>query len=114
VADPWWSSKGSLLQRSNHALHRCLPLPHETTLSNSKPSRVSPRSVLLRLAEQQISTSRFLSAVSPTLFRTTQSPVPSAVLHITASATLDTAASLYSISIGPAFAANTGGFLLTA
>ena len=32
VVDPWWSSKGSRLQKSNFVLHRS-PLPHETALS---------------------------------------------------------------------------------
>jgi Transposase IS116/IS110/IS902 family len=39
------SSKDSPLLKSNFVLHRCSPLRHEATLSNSNPSRVSARSV---------------------------------------------------------------------
>src|SRR6267142_5955319 len=116
VVDRWWSSKGFRLQKSNFVLHlhRCSPLPHETTLSNSNPSRVSACSVPVRVAAKQISSSSFLSAVSAMLFRTSQFPLSSAMLQRTASATLCTAVSPHSISIGPASAATTGGFLLTA
>jgi hypothetical protein len=48
------------------------------------------------------------------LFLTNQFPLSSAVLYRTLSATLDTAVFPHSISIGPASAATTGGFLLTA
>jgi hypothetical protein len=112
VVDRWWSSKGSRLQKSNFVLHRS-PLPHETTFSNSNPSRVSACSVPLRLAAKQISSSSFLSALSGILFRNSQLSPSSAVLQRTVSATLRTAVSHHSISIGPASAATTSGFLLT-
>src|SRR5713226_3711665 len=54
VVDRCGSSKGLLLPRSNFVL---LPLssllPHETTIYNTKPLRVSARSVSLRLAVLQ-------------------------------------------------------------
>jgi hypothetical protein len=112
VVDRWWSSKGSRLQKSNFVLHRS-PLPHETTFSNSNPSRVSACSVPLRLAAKQISPSSFLSALSAILFRNSQLSPSSAVLQRTVSATLRTAVSHHSISIGPASAATTSGFLVT-
>ena len=49
VEDRWQSSKGSRLQKSNFALHRCSLLPHETPLANPNPSRLSARSVSLCL-----------------------------------------------------------------
>src|SRR6266478_4171193 len=100
VVDRWWSSKGSPLQKSNFVLNRC-SLPHETTLSNSNTSRVSACSLPLRLAAEQISSFSFRSALSGLLFRSSQSPLLSAVLYRTASATLHTAVSPHSISIGP-------------
>ena len=102
VVDRWWSSKGSRLQKSNFVprLHRCSPLPHETTLSNSNPSRVSACSVLLRLAAKQISSFRFLGALYAILFRRSQLPLSAAMLRRTVSAAPRTAASPHSISIG--------------
>src|SRR6267154_3605944 len=113
VVDRWWSSKGSPLQKSNFVLHRC-SLPHETTLSNSNPSRVSACSLPLRLAAQQISSSRLLGALYAILCRPSQPLLSSAMLYRTISATLHTAVSSHSISIGPASAATTSGFLLAA
>jgi hypothetical protein len=96
VVDRWWSSKGSRLQKSNFVLHRS-PLPHETTFSNSNPSRVSACSVPLRLAAKQISPSSFLSALSAILFRNSQLSPSSAVLQRTVSATLRTAFSPFNL-----------------
>jgi hypothetical protein len=53
VLDRWWSSKGSRLPRYNFVLHRCSPLPHETTLSINRILRASPRSVVVRLIAEQ-------------------------------------------------------------
>jgi hypothetical protein len=113
VVDGWWSSKGSRLQKSNFVLHRC-SLPHETTLSNSNPSRVSACSLPLPLAAEQISSSRLLGAIYAILFRASQPLLSSAMFYRTVSATLHTAVSSHSISIGPASAATTSGFLLAA
>jgi NAD(P)H-binding len=55
----------------------------------------------------------FLSALSAILFRNSQLSPSSAVLQRTVSATLRTAVSHHSISIGPASAATTSGFLVT-
>src|SRR6266404_536975 len=114
VADRWWSWKGSPLQKSNSVLHLRSPLQHETTFSNSHPSRVSTCCVPLRLASQQISLSNLFSVVSAILFLVRQLPKSSAVLYRTALAIFKTVVSSHSISIGPASAATTGGFLLTA
>ncbi len=114
VVDRWWSSRGTPLRTSNFGLHRWSLLPHETTLSSSNPSRVSACSLPLRLAAEPISSSRFLGAVYAIRFRASQLPLSSAVLCRTVSATPHTAVSPPSISIGPASAATTGGFLLTA
>ena len=81
AVDPWWSLKDSLLQKFNYALHRCSPPPHETTVSNSNPSRVSACTVPLRLAIQQLSSSSFLSTVFATLFRLSYLQISSAVLY---------------------------------
>src|SRR5271169_5376642 len=112
VVGRWWSSKGLRLQKSNFVLHRCSLLPHETPLSNPNPSRVSACSVSLRLNPQQNSILNFLSASSTILCCPTPFPAPSVVLCRTFSATLHTAVSPHSISIGPASAATTSGFVL--
>src|SRR5215467_229519 len=113
VVDRWWSSSVSLLPKSNFALHRCSLLPHETTLSSPHPSRVSACSISLRLNPEQNSFPRLLSAGSAILSRCSQLSPSAAVLSRTVSATLYTAVSYHSISIGPASAATTGGLLLT-
>jgi len=77
-------------------------------------SRVSACTVPLRLAIQQLSSSSFLSTVFATLFRLSYLQISSAVLYHTVSVTLHTAVFPHSISIGPASAATTSGFLLTA
>src|SRR5437879_8710225 len=112
VVDRWWSSKGLRLQKSNFVLHRCSLLPHETPLSNPNPSRHSACSVSLRLNPQQDSILNFLSASSAILSCPTPFPASSAVLYRTVSATLHTTVSSHSISIRPASAATTSGFLL--
>src|SRR4029434_7517528 len=104
---------GSPLQKFDFVLHHC-SLPHETTLSNSNPSRVSASSLPLRLAAQQTSSARLLGAIYAILFRASQPLLSSAMLYRTISATLHTAVSSHSISIGPASAATTSGFLLAA
>src|SRR5467141_3735932 len=114
VVDRWWSSKGLRLQRFNFGLHRCSLLPHETPLSNPHPARLSACSVSLRLNAEQNSILNFLSASSTILSCPSPFPAPSAVLYRTVSATLHTAVSSHSISIGPASAATTSGFLLAA
>ena|SRR5208283_1301774 len=59
VATRWWSSKDLRLPKSNFVLHQFWSrLPHETTLSSAKSLRASTRSRLLRLAAQNISSSR--------------------------------------------------------
>src|SRR5882757_4005543 len=60
VLDRWWSSRDSRLPRCNSVLHRWSPLPHETTLSINTILRASPRSVVVRLVAEQISSSCFL------------------------------------------------------
>ena len=114
AVDRWWSSKGSPLQKSNYALHHCSLLPHETTLSNSNSSRLSACSASLPLNAEQNPFSSFLSEAFTIFSRGRQLPTPSAALSRTVSAILYTAPFLHSISIGPASAANTGDFLLTA
>jgi hypothetical protein len=71
-------------------------------------------SVSLRLNAEQNPFSSFLSEAFTIFSHGRQLPTSSAVLSRTVSATLYTAPFLHSISIGPASAANTGGFLLTA
>jgi hypothetical protein len=86
-----------------------------TRLSQARDSsHASPCSVPLRLASQQISFSNLLSVVSAILSPVSQLPKPSAALYRTTLATFNTVVSSHSISIGPASAATTGGFLLTA
>jgi len=114
VADRWWSSKGLRPQKSNFVLRRCSLLPHETLLSNPNPSRLSACSVSLCFNSQQNSVLNFLSASSTIFSCPSPLPASSAVLYRTASATLHTAVSPHSISIGPASAAATSGFLLAA
>src|SRR5215469_2358773 len=114
VADRWWSSKGLRLQKSNFVLHRYSLLPHETPFSNSNLSRLSACCVSLRLNSEQNSILNFLSASSTILSCPSPLPASSAVLDRTVSATLHAAASSHSISIGPASAADTSGFLLAA
>jgi|GEM_PF-5141060 len=75
---------------------------------------LSSCSVPLRLASHQLSFPNLLSLVSPILSLVSQFPQSSAVLCRPALATFITVGSAHSISIGPASAANTGGFLLTA
>ena len=106
VVDRWWSSKGSPLRKSNFAPHHGSLLPHETPLSNPNPSRLSACSVFLRLNTEQNSILNFLDPSSTILSCPSPFPAPSAVLYRTASATLHTAVSSHSISIGPASAAN--------
>ena len=53
------SSKGSRPPRCNFVLHRRSSRPHETTPSNSNSSRVSPRSVPLRFAAEEIPSTTF-------------------------------------------------------
>src|SRR5207245_2335866 len=103
---PMWSSKGSPLRKSNFAPHHGSLLPHETPLSNPNPSRLSACSVFLRLNTEQNSILNFLDPSSTILSCPSPFPAPSAVLYRTASATLHTAVSSHSISIGPASAAN--------
>src|SRR6266403_578425 len=114
VADRWWLSKGSPLPRSHSGLHRCSLLPHETLLSNPHPARLSACSISLRLNAEQNSILNFLSASSTILSCPSLFPASSAVLYRTVSATLHTAVSSHSISIGPASAATASGFLLAA
>ena len=114
VVDRWWSSKGLRLRKSNFVPHHCSLLPHETPLSNPNPSRLSACSVSLRLNAEQNSILNFLGASSTILSCPSPFPAPSAVLYRTVSATLHTAVSSHSISIGPASAATTSGFLLAA
>src|ERR1700719_1969677 len=114
VVDRWWLSKGLRLPRSNFDLHRCSLLPHETLLSNPHPARLSACSVSLRLKGEQNSILNFLSASSTILSRLSPFLASSAVLYRTVSATLHTVVSSHSITIGPASAANTSGFLLAA
>jgi hypothetical protein len=114
VVDRWWSPKGLPLQKSNFVLHRCSLLPHETPLSNPHPARLSACSVSLRLNAQQNSILNFLSASSTLLSCPSPFPASSAPLYRTVSATLHTAVSSHSISIGPASAATPSGFLLAA
>ena len=114
VVDRWWWSKGSPLPRSNFGLHRCSLLPHETLLSNPHPARLSACSVSLRLNAERNSIPNFLSAASTILSYDSPLPASSAVLNRTVSPTLYPAVSSHSISIGPASAATTSGFLLAA
>src|SRR5713226_9414478 len=114
VVDRWWSSKGLRLRKSNFVLLHCSLLPHETLLSNPNPSRLSACSVSLRLNAEQNSIRNFLGPSSTILSCPSPFPAPSAVLYRTVSATLHTAVSPHSISIGPASAATTSGFLLAA
>ena len=106
VVDRCWSSKGLRLRKSNFVLHHCSLLPHETPLSNPNPSRLSACSVSLRLNAEQNSILNFLGPSSTILSCPSPFPPPSAVLYRTVSATLHTAVSSHSISIGPASAAN--------
>ena len=115
--DRWWSLRGSPLPRCNFVLHLWSWLPHETTLHIKKTLRASPRSVALRLRAEQIASSGFLghslrnfSSQEPTSGRT----VSSVVLRRTVPAHLYASPSLHSICIGPASAANAGGFLQVA
>jgi hypothetical protein len=78
------------------------------------PSRLSACSVSLRLNAEQNSILNFLNASSAILSCPSPFPVSSAVLYRTVSAILHTAVSSHSISIGPASAATTSGFLLAA
>src|ERR1700752_1647839 len=114
VVDRWSSSKDSRLQKSNFVLRHWSPLPHETTLSNSNPLRVWAGPVPLRFAAEQISSFNLLNAVSALLPPARQLPASSAVLYSTVRASFYTAVSSHSVSIGPASAATTRGFLLTA
>src|SRR5215470_2759313 len=114
VADRWWSSKDSPLQKSNCALHRGSPPRHEGTFSNSKSSRASTCCAPLRSATKQISPSSVTRAITGILLRKSESLPLFVLLYRTASATLDTVLFAHSIPIGPASAATTGGFLLTA
>jgi len=82
-------------------------------LSRTLP-RVSACSLPLRLAAEQISSSRLLGAIYAILFRASQPLLSSVMLYRTVSATLHTAVSFHSISIGSASAATTSGFLLAA
>ena len=114
VVDRWWSSKGLRLQKSNFALHRCSLPPHETPLSNPHPARFWACSFSPRLNAEQNSILNFLSASSTPLSCPSPFPAASAVLYRTVPATLNTAVSSHSISIGPASAATTSGFVLAA
>src|SRR5258708_1046852 len=112
------SSRGLLLSRSNSVLHLSWSLlPHESTLYSTKPLRVPARSVSLRLVLLQISSFHFLqlslrkNSAPTSLFPPS---LPAALLSHTVPANLGTAPSHNSICIGPASAAITGGFLLTA
>jgi hypothetical protein len=87
-------------------MKRFSPTPH--------PARLSACSVSLRLNAEQNSILNFLSASFAILSCPSPFPAPSAVLYRTVSATLHTAVSSHSISIGPASAATTSGFLLAA
>jgi len=94
--------------------HHCSLRPHETTLSSPNPRRVPTCSVSVRLNPEQNSIPNLLSAASPILscdHPLLGSPV---VLYRTVLATLYTAVSPHSISIGSASAATTSGFLLAA
>src|ERR1019366_9198974 len=56
----WSSSRDLLLPRSNFVLPPFWPrLPHESAAHNTKALRALPRSVPLRLAAEQIASSRF-------------------------------------------------------
>ncbi len=115
VVDRWWSSKGLRLHRSNFGLHRCSLLPHETPLSNPHPARLSACSVSLRLNAEQNSIRNSLGPSSTMLScPKVRFPASPAVLYRTVSTTLHTVVSSHSISIGPASAATTSGFLLAA
>src|ERR1019366_6890548 len=99
VAGLWSSSRDLLRPRSNSVLHPSWPrLPHETAVHNPKTLRASLRSVPLRLAAEQISSSPFSTlsvsdnlALLSALGRT----VLSSALRRTAPAYLDTALSLH-------------------
>ena len=114
VVDRWWSSKGLRLQRSNFGLHRCSLLPHETPLSNPHPARLSACSVSLRLNAEQNSILNSLGPSSTML--SCPSPFPGVSCRALPHSLHDThtAVSSHSISIGPASAATTSGFLLAA
>src|SRR6266704_794227 len=98
VAERWWSSKDSLLPRSNFVLPPpCSLRLHETTLYHKKSLRVSAHSVSLRLAVPQTAPFYFLRpGLRQSLALSSPFPLPlsSIVLCRTASAHLDTALSL--------------------
>ena len=118
AVDRWWSSKGLLLPRSNFAL--LVPsssLPHETILYNTKILPASARSLSLCLVFYKTRLFDFSNLLFARVLHLRHSsliqcrlPCPVAQLrHI-----FTTPPSFHSISIGPASAATTGGFLLTA
>src|SRR5215471_10454640 len=112
VVDRWWSLKLLPLQKSYFVLHRCSLPPHETLLSNPNPSRLSACPGSPRLNEEQNSFPNFLTAPSTILSCDRPLPRSSAVLYRAVPATLHIAVFPHSISIGPASAATTSGFLL--
>jgi hypothetical protein len=85
-----------------------------TRLSQARILRTLRRAPYLCVLPRTKSLPNLLSLVSPILSLVSQFPQSSAVPYRTASATFITVVSAHSISIGPASAANTGGFLLTA
>ena len=117
VVDRWWSSKGSRLQKSNFVLcHRCSLLPHETRLSKLDSSRASRRAPSLCVLTQNKSpfSNSPRRCLRHTLFPLVRSRrlLPCSTARPPQHST--PLVSSHSISIGPASAATTGGFLLTA
>jgi hypothetical protein len=60
--------RDSRLPKCNFVLHRCLPLPHETTHHIEKTLRASPRSVPARLIAEQICSYGFFGASLRNIF----------------------------------------------
>ena len=114
VVDRSWSSQGSRPQKSIFVLRHWSPLQHER-LSQARILRTLRRApVPLRLARNK-SLFPISSALSPPYSLSLVSSRRSfAALYRTTLATFNTVVSSHSISIGPASAATTGGFLLTA
>ena len=88
---------------------RDVVLPHSAVISMNATCSVS-----VRLNAEQNSIPNFLNAASTILSCDRPLPGSSAVPYRTVPATLHTAVSSHSISIGPASAAITSGFLLAA
>src|SRR6267143_1287044 len=73
VLDRWWSSRDSRLPKCNFVLHLWSPLSHETTPHTKKTLGASPRSVVVRLIAERISSSGFLGGSLCDIF--SQKPV---------------------------------------